>query len=549
MTQNPHLDSVRKQDPDPGSPTVPFERLRIFTYVQVDQAMLYRAILASFVEAKARFVLHLRPKEVVERLAEGVATDEAACERALAQLCDWGNLESHTDTADVATVEDFYKKRQLYRLTAAGEAAEHAISVFHQHLEQPGELQTAALDDIRVLLRELLQLAEVDPLDQAKVHRTLRSLVARFDELTRRSQVFLGSLQRRIDLQGQKLDDFLAYKEVLIGYLDRFVHELVLATADVVGLLRRLDASNPERLLEAAASRQLSDAVEASDQDHDRALDAWRQQWAGLTAWFVRPGGTSQAEVLRGRARSAIPALLNAVESLHDRRLTRSNRSHDLRTLARWFAECDTETDAHRLWRAAFGLTSSRHLRTDAATLERYDQEPVSSQTSWLDAPPIELTPRLRRTGRTTRRGRTLRVIDRRREKELLARLAAEEAAQIDAARRQLMHDEPVLLSRLGRLDRDAFALFLDLLGEALAHRVDPRERVVASSADGALEIVLEPLDEDRQAVLETPGGRFCGRDHRIHIRESRAKALPAVRVSATTVEPPDSETAPELAP
>jgi hypothetical protein len=36
------------------------------------------------------------------------AGDAGGLEAALAKLCEWRNLEAHRDTADVATVEEFY---------------------------------------------------------------------------------------------------------------------------------------------------------------------------------------------------------------------------------------------------------------------------------------------------------------------------------------------------------------------------------------------------------------------------------------------------------
>lgn len=499
--------------------SVPLIRLKSFAYVQAERAPLYRAVMRAFIEAKARFALHMRPRDVVAALGDD-ATDEEAVEAALLQLCEWGNLESHPDTADVATVEDFYRKRLLYQLTAEGEAAERALAVYYEMLEQPGELQTAALSDIRALLEELLQLAGAEALDDGKVHRALRSLAARFDELTRRAQAFIGSLQRTIDLQGVDVDAFLAYKETLIDYLERFIGELVLATSEIAALLRRLDDADPGRLLEVAARRDLADAVDAKDDDRDAARASWAARWQGLVAWFVGGEGESQAEVLRKRARAAIPALLAAVESLHDRRATRSDRTADLRTLARWFAAADSDRDAHRLWRAAFGLAGCRHLRIDAATLELYDQRPVPPSASWLAAPPLVLTPRLRKTGHYQRRGRAAGVIDRRREKAHLAALAAAEATQIAAARQRLARGRRMRLSEVGELDPDAFALFLDLLGEALSRRVRGDGAVEATSSDGALTIVLEPTDDGRTATITTPHGRFHGRDHLITVHE-----------------------------
>ncbi|MEM7585575.1 MAG: TIGR02677 family protein [Acidobacteriota bacterium] len=497
-----------------------FERLRPFAYVDAEQASEYRAIMRVFIAAKEGFSLHLRPADVLtrlRRLAPDLSLEEELIEPRLSQLCAWGNLEAHPDTAAVATVEDFYRRRLLFQLTAAGEAAERALALYHQVLTQPGELKTAALDDIRSLLEDLVRLAKEDGPDSGKVFLALQSLAHRFEELTARAQTFMGGLQRRIDLQGVELEALMSYKEQLVDYLERFIGELVMATSEISRLLGEIEKAGPDRLLRLAAERDVADAMTATEDPFDEALETWRQRWHGLTAWFTHQSGTSQAEILRSRARSAIPALLAAVETLHDQRLTRSDRSTDFRTLARWFAEADSERDAHRLWRAAFGLTSCRHLRIDAASLERDDQDPVAPTTSWLDAPPLRLTARLRKTGRYARPIQPSRLIDRSQAKALLAELAAEEAQQIATAQRRLSTDGRIRLSALGALDTTAFDLFLDLLGEALARRTKGTETVTATSSDGVLEIVLEPMNEGT-ATLETSHGQFSGPDHWITI-------------------------------
>lgn len=159
-------------------------RLRVFTYVTADKATLYRAVMRVFVDAKTRFTLHLRPEEVAAALASAnlpEPADAASVEAALAQLREWGNLEAHPDTADVATVEEFYRPRYLFQLTREGEAAERALAVYEEALRQRGELQSAALSDIRVLLGELAAIAEMADPDEAKAHRTLRTLHERFE--------------------------------------------------------------------------------------------------------------------------------------------------------------------------------------------------------------------------------------------------------------------------------------------------------------------------------------------------------------------------------
>lgn len=509
------------------------DRLKAFTYVTVEKAWLYRAITRAFMAAKEQFGIHLRPDDLVRALNGPECpepVDRAGIDPALTQLVEWGNLAAHPDTAEVATVEEFYRERLLYQLTPAGEAAERALAVYDETLVQPGELQAAALGDIRDLLRELAALAAADPPDDGKVHRTLMSLRTRFDELTARAQTFMGSLQRTIDLQGIDLDAFCAYKDTLIDYLERFIGELVMATDEIVDAIadveaQGVEAQGVEALLRLAARRDLIDALSPTAEDHDQAVERWQRRWAGLRMWFVREGGRqSQADVLRARARSAIPALLAAVASINDRRVTRTDRVTDLRALARWFAQTDRDADAHRLWRAAFGLAPARHLQIDADTLEARDAEPVPPQTSWLAAPPLRLSPRLRATGRHARRGGPSRVVDRSAEKALLAAQTEAEAAQIAAARARLATGRRVRLSDLGDLDPQAFGLFLDLLGEALTRKVRPSDRVETRSADGTLDILLEPAGDSATAVIRTSGGELSGPDHWLVIRDSLAE-------------------------
>ncbi|MGH7346768.1 MAG: DUF2397 family protein, partial [Candidatus Rokuibacteriota bacterium] len=126
-------------------------RLRVFAYLNADKASLYRAVMRVFVDAKGRFTLHLRPHEVAAALGSvelAEPLDIAGVESALASLRDWGNLEAHPDTADVATVEEFYRPRYLFQLTPEGEAAERALAAYEEALAQRGELQSAALGDI-----------------------------------------------------------------------------------------------------------------------------------------------------------------------------------------------------------------------------------------------------------------------------------------------------------------------------------------------------------------------------------------------------------------
>jgi len=466
-----------------------------------------------FADAKRRFVVHLRPEDVAEAIravGEPQFTREQV-DDALKSLEGWGNLRADPDTNRVTTVEDFYRARFLYQLSREGEAAERALEIYEQEIGRRGELQAVALEDIRVRLHALRDLP--DHPDPAVVHNLLLELIGRLDSLAANASAFMGSLQRTIDLHEVEEEAFLAYKDRLIAYLERFVSELVVKHFEIAGTLKALATERVTLLLTLAAEREAADASPDDETTFGQRLEEWRHRWSGLGSWFssgdrMHP---SQADLLRSRARKAIPDLLATVSVLQERRAGLSNRSADFRTLARWFAETPTDEDAHRLWRTAFGLATSRHLGMDAEPVE------VTAATSWLDAPTVEVSARLRASGSYQRRGGPSKVVDRTEARLALEHQIAAEREQTEKAKASLATGRPVLLSELKELDRQEFRLFLRLLGDALAAG-DPGQggAVTTRTSDGSIEITLTP--KDGLAEIHTEDGVLRGPDHEITI-------------------------------
>jgi uncharacterized protein (TIGR02677 family) len=507
---------------------------RPFAHLDTQLAPLYRRVMGVFTAAKQRFVVHLRPDDVIEvlradPLAEPVTTEQVT--EALRSLQIWGNLRADPDTSRVTTVEDFYRARYLYQLSREGEAAERALALYEAELARRGELQAIALEDIRVRLRALAGLSE-DP-DPAVAHNILLELIGRLDSLAANASAFMGSLQRTIDLTEIDEEAFLAYKDRLISYLERFVSELVVKAYDIESLLRKLGARQDrvQQLLLLAAEREAADVAPGEAAGGSGAAAAerraatehklaqWKARWSGLASWFISIDRLhpSQAELLRDRTRQAIPDLLATISVLQERRTGRSDRSADFRILARWFAETASEAEAHRLWRAAFGLAPSRHM-TAEPTAEPLE---VPADTSWLEAPRTEIAPRLRATGRYQHRGAQKRVRDRSAERDYLARQVAAEREEVELARARLATGQPGRLSELGKLDSAEFALFLRLLGEALAAGPPgPDGAIRTRTSDGTMEIILRPLPEAGIAEIVTPGGVVRGPDHELTITD-----------------------------
>lgn len=494
----------------------------LFQHLNVEKAAFYRCIMDVFAAAKRQYRLQLRPDEVLAE-ADWPSPSPRIEEvnGALAQLAIWGNLESQPDTARVSSLSDFYRARFLYRLSHGGEAAEAGLSVFFQTLRRRAQLQTVALEDIASGLQSLRHLidesASADEADVAKMHEILRDLVRVFEDLAENAQAFMAGVARSLELQQAEANTVIAYKRRLIDYLERFMSDLVRRSDGIAQLIEYLSSRVDAVFLQIAA-REARDTAPGDAQDRTdeemRRWRAWRERWKGLRGWFLATGAEPpQAELLRARARSAIPQLLGAIAAMNERRSGRSDRSADFRTLAQWFAACETESQAHRLARAAFALQPARHF-----SLNPQAEADLSPSTSWADAPPLQISPRLREYGEAAPRGALARVRDRSAERALMAQQLAEESRQVDAARQRLATGRPTRLSELGDLDTHAFGLFLSLLGEALAEQSSPDQAVERQTGDGLLQIRMEPLEGGSQAHIRTPVGIFSGRDHLLTI-------------------------------
>ncbi len=495
---------------------------KVFAHLSQEHASSYRMLLETFAVAREQFQIHLRPAEILRLLANKAdcPTDEEELTARLQQLVDWGNLERTPDRVEATTVEEFYRARFLYQLSAAGEAAEAALRHFEEILHRPGELQTAALRDITEFLRAIQASLGKEPLDIPRLHAEFKSLFDRFEELTHRAQTFMRGLQSTIDLHGISVEAFLDYKNRLLDYLERFLGELVMASSEISRQVLALPVH--DEIFDRLARQSLIDSLDDSKALREQTRRRWVGQWTGFRRWFMgMADGVSQAEILRRRAREAIPALLYTVQTINDRRVSRSDRLADWQTLALWFAEAQSDHDAHRLWRSAFAMAPARHLSINNETLEFRDQSDETPRTSWLEAEPVRVNPRLRASGRVTARGGPNRIIDTSRERDLLARLAEAENAQIEAAKQTLARNEPLLLSDFESLDDTAFELLLDLLGEAMSARISSSVSVEATSTDGSLTIRLEPFALDRQARIQTSSGAITGPDARVLIRET----------------------------
>jgi len=508
---------ISGQDSSSPARTRLLDQVNAFRYVTFESAPAYRAIVEVFVQAKEHYVIELAPSDVRERLdrsglQHGVETPEAL-DRHLDQLAEWGNLDRAHDASAVSRIEDYYRRRYRYRLTAVGEAAHRAVREVEDTVGRSGSLQTSMLLEIDAALEALVASAGVG--DAAGMVRALHRLRAAFDSLTEEANLFLGELDRHISAERVDEERFLAHKHALLAYLGRFVDDLRRLRPGISERVTQAASLDARRFVALAASAaELPPALAGTDPVALWVADQL-ERWEGVVSWFVATSaGPPRVERLHSIAVEAVVKLGRSLARLNERRARTADRAADFRALARWFAAAPDDDAAHALWVSAFGLHPARHL-----SLAEDDPERTRPDESWWDAPPVDVPVRLRTRGSVYRSGRPPPVLDFGAARDWMAVRRRRERAQVEAALGRFTGRGVVHLSDLGALETAELDQLLALIDEALSARRAGDGTRRARTADGRLEVLLRLPPTDRPWVaLETPAGRLRCRDYRLEV-------------------------------
>jgi uncharacterized protein (TIGR02677 family) len=364
-------------------------QLQVLKAATEASAPLYGAILAVLVAAKERYQLQVRTEEIAGELSAN-GLDTATLTSALEQLKDWGAVTWTQDTSRVARLEDFHRRRELWQLTAAGHVAHDGVLRVLGAAEQAGSLQRALFRDIRENLDALA--TAVDGGDATATYLRLRDLDGALRDLAANARDFhatMAELRRDHELAPER---FLAYKHLLIDYLQQFLDDLFRYRNQIAGQVGAVEERGVDRLVELAAAGDDSAGLFADDDLAER----WRDRWAGLAAWFRpdRASARTGAEELAAATTTAIRDLMAFLRKLTESATRPITRASELLHLARWFARSEP-AEAHRLFDAAFGLAPPHHLGQ-----EEDDPDRTPAATSWWDAPAVDVPVTLREYGR-----------------------------------------------------------------------------------------------------------------------------------------------------
>lgn len=459
------------------------DRLRVFRAFDSENTPLYLILLEIFATAKSRYKVQLSTRDVMHALSErGYDTAALPVETALDQLVDWGSLLRDQDTSKVSSLEEFKRKRSIYQLSTVGQIShESAYNVITAAAEQ-GSLQkvmlSAILDDLRALAAEL---AEPTP-SATVVFRTLNSLSNNFENLTRNASDFHNMIARvRKSNEEQDEEHFIAYKSMLLSYLESFLGKLDRTKVQIARAIRAVEEQGVLRMCDLAASLDDTPTLEEAD----RATE-WVARWNGIANWFVSDGFTQSGVAgLENATRTAITDLMIVLKRIYDSQHRRITRVGDLVALSRFFRDCESQEAADRLFAVSFGLWSCRHL----GGIDE-DAEDTSPLTSWWDANPALVPTLLREPSKRVEHSWSPKAENHEMNKSaLIAKQRERMRAQAEAVSRLVAN--PGKLTG-GVLDRWEANIVRGLFTRA-RHLPSTNGIWKAKSADGRLTLIVQP--------------------------------------------------------
>ncbi|WP_327668123.1 MULTISPECIES: TIGR02677 family protein [unclassified Streptomyces] len=504
-------------------------RMPLVNYLTSQHAVYFRLALDVLLEEESRLGIHLPTGEIGQEVAKRLSgapellAEMPAIDGLLDSLNTWGNVTRIYNLRRSGTAQEFIRKDFLYQLTPAGAQVHRTLTLIDQELGATGALQASMLPEVLEALTVLVKAVEKSPPDLAGAGRAFQRLAGGFTQLTENAKLFVQGLNRSLAVDDQlDVEAFLAYKDVVVGYLQTFILALSRTGPLISGLIEQAEeAAIRLRLGDIAALEAAPQLGVAKEDIVARDTDRLAGQWAGVRSWFFEgPDRLPVAQTLQDRASDAVNHILLTIRQINEQRFRRVDRGADLVTLATWFdAMGDSpQQKVSALWHTAFGMYSARHLGTPRSP---DDDEDVLPRASWWDSSPAPVSATYRASGPRMRPGPPPRVRSPRRAKSMLAAELGKQQYEETSAEESMAARGPVRLSALGQLNDAEADVLLRCLDHVLSAPQDGSGVRRARTSDGRLAITLAPVEppSPQAASVAMRGGRLRIADMELTVR------------------------------
>lgn len=482
------------------------------SYLTMENAWRYRAILRYFYIQHERLRHFLFPEEIYEHLKESPHFHNYQFEQLmqdLKQLEIWKNIIPRQDTARVNRIEDFKKKRFRYQCTPYTIEIERMVMKLEQLGDSfGGSLERSLFDRLLGTLTRLTEI-QLSPFQENRVqytieketdesiHQIWEELYEQFRKLTENATDYLAHLESEKVEEMMMTEAFLVYKERLTDYLRNFMTALQRSSFKIEVILLDTPSELIHRLVSRAADYQMSIPRLGETPKKEELETKYYDQWLSLKSWFLgQAGSESELYYLQNKTNDTIRRIARFTQRLGERYHNFRSRRKDYLHLAEWFGRMDNIDEAHQLSAAVFGVFHTRHLFADPKQSEDIHSE------IWDHAPTeITLKPRVRTYREKTRAGA---VISHSEKKEQIYQeyMRTKEAEQqmIEV----LIKQDRIYISDLPLVDPYVRKTLLQWIGKCMSSsdqtaktesgrrfkmwQIDDR-RVVLQAEDGALEM------------------------------------------------------------
>ncbi|MCM8555419.1 DUF2397 family protein [Streptomyces sp. STCH 565 A] len=434
----------------------------------------------------------------------------------LDQLMDWRFAEPFRDyAAPLRSLQGLSAREEAWALTQRGRGVVAAVRTAVVDVVRALQLPSRLLDGVHDTLREVLGHLKDD---HGRLPGDLEDVRTRIDELQRVTADFYAALAKMVQSDVTDNDVFGENRDRVVEALRQFPREYGRGLPRVERALAELRDAGFARTVEAAVEH--AGLLDAADQQH--WIDERVRRLNDLEAWF-EPNGTVHR--LIDSASGAVHTLLVAIDRRYMARRRGSDLGVDFRALAHSLYRQPDDSEARRVYAAAFGDWPSWHAVTGSGEEDVAHGTPARSGTGRHQ---VEVTLREHeRHGRTT--GRPRKVPD-----TTADRAAAHAEAHAAAQRRRylaalLATDGEVGLDHLGQLPFEAALVLLNAIEVALS-QYHPQDGIGRATIDEAgLEVTVRPGRSGRTVTVELGEGRLSGPDMRLLVTSrDHASSMPS---------------------
>ncbi|MFD9551732.1 TIGR02677 family protein [Nocardia salmonicida] len=498
----------------------------IVAYLNVEHTVYYRLALDVLLEEESRLGIHLSTQEIGQRVrmrltdAADLVANLPGIDGLLESLYNWGNVDRIYNMRRSGSAQEFLHKDFLYQLTSIGAQVHRTMTALDEEMGAVGSLQSSTLPEVFDALQVFVNAANLDHPDMTASAQAFQRLVHGFSALSENAKLFVQGLNRSLIVKGpDEIESFLAYKELIVGYLQTFIVALSRYRPLIADFLAQADDDRIARMFESIAEIEAPPQRGLSRADVvARDVARMNGQWSGLRSWFYetvdRP---AVAQTLEQRASDAVNQILLTIRQINDQRFRRVDRSADLVSLASWFEGMQDapEEELSALWRTAFGLYPARHL---GVLRSLHDDDDAVESESWWTGRPAPVSAAYRAAGPRARQGPVPRIRSTRRAKSMLAAQQVSKMGAEANAERSLAARGTFRLSVLTELDDVEAEVLLRCLDVALSVAADDAGVHRAVTSDGRLQVFLTRV-ATRLAAVALRGGRASLEDLEMTIR------------------------------